>query len=153
MTRQVHAPKKPIDTAALQAAFVAGDGIIINGVPGSGADPFGSLLVAGTGIGVAYNTTTRAWTVSNTGGGGGGAADSFDTVSKNLKSYPWVGSYTGDQLDSLTFTIPGGTIVKTLNYTGDKLTSVVLSGNTPSGIDLTKTLSYTGDNLTGVTYS
>jgi hypothetical protein len=69
MTRTVLAQKKPIDTAALQSALVAGDGIIINGVPGSGADPFDSLLVAGTGIGVAYNTTTRAWTVSNTGGG------------------------------------------------------------------------------------
>lgn len=46
----------------------------------------------------------------------------------------------------------GGNITKTLNYTGEKLTSIVLSGNTPNGISLTKTLSYTGDSLTNITY-
>lgn len=54
-----------VSSADLQAAIVAGDGIIINGVPGSGVDPFGSLLVGGTGIDVAYNTTNRQWTVSS----------------------------------------------------------------------------------------
>lgn len=63
--RIVKADPKPITGADLQAALVAGDGIIINGVLGSGADPFGSLLVAGAGIDVAYNTTNREWTVSS----------------------------------------------------------------------------------------
>jgi hypothetical protein len=77
----------------------------------------------------------------------------FETVSKNLKSYPATLSYTGSTLNSIAYTTPSGTITKTLNYTGDKLTSVVLSGATPSGIELTKTLIYTADNLTGIAYS
>lgn len=77
----------------------------------------------------------------------------FETVSKNLKSFPSVLGYTADNLTSITYTTDTGTIIKTLNYTGDNLTSIVLSGDTPNGIDLTKTLSYVGDNLTNITYS
>ncbi len=206
MTRTVLAQKKPLTDAALQSAIVAGDGIIINGVPGTGTDPFSTLLVGGLGIGVEYNSVNRQWTITATliGGGGGGGGftathlstavtsttvtiesstgddavvsaatgsnagimtaamfstlqsalqQEFETVAKNLKSYPATLSYTGDRLDSIVYTLPSGTITKTLNYTGEKLTSVVLSGSTPSGIELTKTLSYTGDNLTGVAYS
>jgi hypothetical protein len=81
---------------------------------------------------------------------GGSLAQSFETVSKNLDAANATLNYTGDKLTSIVY---ANGITKTLNYTGDNLTSVVLSGNTPGGIDLTKTLSYTGDNLTGVTYS
>ena len=207
-------------SAALQAALVAGEGIIINGVPGTGVDPFEDLLAAGVGISLSYDDSNRIWTITNTGGGGGGGSgvtvrevdsnpsalvdtivfpngtvsivggtatitglqgpqgeqgpagatgatgpqgpagpqgdswqEEFETVAKNLKSYPNSRSYTGARLDSVTYTVPGGTIIKTLNYTGDKLTSVVLSGDTPSGIELTKTNTWTGDNLTGVAYS
>ena len=77
----------------------------------------------------------------------------FETVSKNIRSWDAVFGYTGDQLTTITYTNAADTIVKTFNYTGDKLTSLVLSGDTPSGIELTKTLSYTGDQLTGVNYS
>lgn len=42
----------------------------------------------------------------------------------------------------------------TCTYKADlKLTNIVLSGATPSEINLTKTLSYTGDSLTNITYS
>ena len=44
-------------------------------------------------------------------------------------------------------------ITKTINRTGDKITTIVLSGATPSGISLTKTFTYTGDNITGIAYS
>ncbi len=85
---------------------------------------------------------------------GGSAAETFETVSKNLKSYPATLSYSGQNLATIEYGLGGGlTILKTLNYTGENLTSVVLSGDTPGGISLTKTLDYTGDNLTGVIYS
>lgn len=76
----------------------------------------------------------------------------FETVSKNLKGYPYALNYTSGKLTNIVYTLPTGTITKTLNYTGEKLTSIVLSGNTPSGISLTKTLAYTGDNLSTITY-
>jgi hypothetical protein len=78
----------------------------------------------------------------------------FETVSQNLKQYPYTLSYTGEVLNQVIYSLPDSkSITKTLNYTGDKLTSVVLSGDTPSGISLTKTLTYTGDQLTSVNYS
>lgn len=79
---------------------------------------------------------------------------SFERTNKNLKSYPATLAYSGSgDLSTITYTVPGGTIVKTFNYTAGNLTSIVLSGNTPSGISLTKTLTYTTGNLTGVSYS
>lgn len=77
-------------------------------------------------------------------------ADTFETVSKNLKAIDSTLNYTGENLTSIVYS---NGITKTLNYTGDKLTSIVLSGSTPGGIELIKILSYTGDNLTSVSYS
>jgi hypothetical protein len=82
-----------------------------------------------------------------------GVAESFETVSKNLSSYDATLNFTGDDLTSIVYTAPGGNITKTFNYGGGNLTSIVLSGNTPGGIDLTKTLSYSGDDLSGIAYS
>jgi len=80
--------------------------------------------------------------------------EEFETISKNLRSYPYEITYDGDDIDYITYTLGGGQeIVKTFNYTVDQLTSIVLSGATPYGIELTKTLTYTGDDLTGVSYS
>lgn len=84
---------------------------------------------------------------------GGWASDTFETVSKNLKAYPYTINYTWSDVSSIVYTVPAWTITKTLNYTGDKLTSVVLSWDTPWWIDLTKTLGYTVDDLTSITYS
>ena len=83
-------------------------------------------------------------------GGGGSAQDTFERVSKNLRSVDFVLSYTDGDLTTLTY---ADGIVKTLNYTAGDLTSVVLSGATPAGIDLTKTLTYTAGELTAVAYS
>jgi len=80
-------------------------------------------------------------------------AEEFETVSKNLKNYPYSLVYGVDGLSTITYTTPSGNIVKTLNYTLGVLTSIVLSGSTPSGIELTKTLHYTGTDLTSVSYS
>jgi hypothetical protein len=60
---------------------IAGDGIIIDGVPGSGVDPFSTLLADGSGISTSYNSGTRVWTITNTGGGGGGGGATNLSVS------------------------------------------------------------------------
>jgi len=86
-------------------------------------------------------------------GASASAVSTFETVSKNIKAWAAVFAYTDGRLTTITYTKNDSTILKTLNYTGEKLTSIVLSGNTPSGIELTKTLSYTGDQLTGTNYA
>ena len=79
---------------------------------------------------------------------------SFETVNKNLDASNATFTYTNGTLTSLQYTVSSGTITKTLNYTNDVLTSVVLSGDLPPGLsETTKTLSYTNGILTGVSYS
>jgi hypothetical protein len=86
--------------------------------------------------------------------GSSSISEEFETVSKNLKSYPYALVYGVDGLSTITYDLGGGlSVVKTFNYTLSILTSIVLSGDTPSGIELTKTFSYTGVDLTGVAYS
>lgn len=81
-------------------------------------------------------------------------SEEFESVSKNLKSYPYVITYDGDDINYITYNLGGGnSIVKTFNYTLGILTSIVLSEDTPLGIFLTKTFNYTEGNLTNVTYS
>lgn len=80
--------------------------------------------------------------------------DTFESFSKNLRTYDYVLNYTGKDLTSIVYTVPsGGTVTKTLNYTGNLLTSIILSGILPAGIDTIKTLTYTGKDLTEITYS
>jgi hypothetical protein len=106
-------------------------------------------LTAGTNI--SLTETDNTIIVNSTGGGA--AQETFETVSKNIKSWDFTLNYTGDTLTSLVYSNGTNIITKTLNYTADTLTSIVLSGNTPSGIALTKTLGYTGDNLTSIAYA
>ena len=87
----------------------------------------------------------------NTAGAVTGVAESFETVSKNLPSSDAIYGYSLDG-DLLTIVYSNG-VIKTLNYTSGVLTSVVLSGVTPSGIELTKSFTYTASNLVAVTYS
>ena len=79
--------------------------------------------------------------------------ETFETVSKNLKSWAYSLSYASGILQSITYTNGALSVVKTLNYTSGVLSSVVLSGDVPSGISLTKTLNYTSGQLTSITYS
>lgn len=81
------------------------------------------------------------------------SAQYFETVSKNLNSWDASFNYLSGQLSAINYTDGASTITKTFNYTGTQLTSIVLSGDTPLGINLTKTLSYTGSDLTSVSYS
>lgn len=80
-------------------------------------------------------------------------AVTFETTSKNLAAWDAEFAYTLGILDTITYTDGVETIVKTFGYTGDQLTTLTLSGDTPDGIDLIKTLTYTGDELTSVAYS
>ena len=80
-------------------------------------------------------------------------SQTFETISKNLKSYPASLNYTSGSLTSIVYTLPSGTITKTLNYVSGVLSSIVLSGNTPDGISLTKTLNYTAGQLLSISYS
>ena len=100
-----------------------------------------SALTAGSNITIASDGTIS--TVS-----------AFETVSRNLNSKPFTMSRSGGVLQSITYDLGGGqSITKTLTRVNGTLSSVTLSGDTPSGIDLVKALQRdSGGNLTGVTY-
>ena len=83
-------------------------------------------------------------------GGGGGVAETFETVSKNLPAAGATIAYAGGEIDTITYS---NGVVKTFSYGVDGLSTVVLSGSTPGGIDLTKTLTYSAGQLSGFTYS
>ena len=103
---------------------------------------------------VVYEVVVQPIGLQGEAGASGEASNSFEGVSKNLKSYPSSLNYTGDDLSSIIYSLGGGsTITKTLSYTTDILTSITLSGDTPASIDLTKTLGYTGGELTSIQYS
>lgn len=84
---------------------------------------------------------------------GDSAKETFETVSKNVESWDVSFTYDTGNLVSASYTDTVSTILKTFNYTGDLLTSIVLSGDTPDGITLTKTFNYTSGSLTSVSYS
>jgi hypothetical protein len=79
--------------------------------------------------------------------------ETYEIVSKNLRSWGAVFDYIGDKLASITYSKGLDEIVKTFNYTGDELTSITLSGDVPAGIDLTKEFSSLSGQLIGVGYS
>jgi hypothetical protein len=110
-----------------------------------------NTLVSGTNIKTINNQSILG--SGNLTISGGSATESFETVSKNLKSWGGTLNYTGGVLTSIVYTDGIDTITKTFNYTSGVLTSIVLSGDTPIGIDLTKTLGYTSGDLTSITYS
>lgn len=86
-------------------------------------------------------------------GPAGSVEESFESVSKNIKSWNSALVFTTGQLTSIVYTSGPNTITKTFNYTSGVLTSLVLSGDTPSGIQLTKTLGYVSGSLSTITYS
>jgi hypothetical protein len=86
-------------------------------------------------------------------GPAGSVEESFESVSKNIKSWNAALVFTTGQLTSIVYTSGPSTITKTFNYTSGVLTSLVLSGDTPSGIQLTKTLGYVSGSLSTITYS
>lgn len=81
----------------------------------------------------------------------GGISESFETVSANLDSSDATLNYDVD--GNITSIDYANGITKTFNYTGEDITSIVLSGSTPSGITLTKTLTYTDGDVVNIAYS
>ena len=78
----------------------------------------------------------------------------FETISQNLKAYPYSINRTGDIISTVIYTLPGpATITKTFSYIDGRLSSVQLSG-TPLGPTVyTKLLTYTDELITGVSYT
>ena len=107
-----------------------------------------TLNFLGSGVETDLDGTKLNVTIS-----GGSSSETFETVSKNLKGNPYVLNYSGNRLVSVVYTLDSGSITKNLNYTGDLLTSIVLSGDTPAGIALTKTLGYSFGKLVSISYS
>jgi hypothetical protein len=78
----------------------------------------------------------------------------YETISQNLKAYPYIINRSGDTITSIQYTVPGpATITKTFNYTSDQLTSVVLTGSALGVTTYTKTLSYSEGAIVGVSYT
>lgn len=106
-------------------------------------------IVAGTNITI-DNTNLGYPVISATGG----LSESFETVSKNLKAYPYTITYASGDIDIIVYDLGGGMqITKTFGYTSGDVTSITLSGDTPNGIDLIKTISYVGGAVDNVVYS
>jgi hypothetical protein len=81
---------------------------------------------------------------------------SFETINKNLKSYPSSVEYTDDgDIQTITYDLgSNGAVTKTFTYTGKNLTFISLRGSVPSGIPLTKELVYDSeDNLINIEYN
>lgn len=83
------------------------------------------------------------------------ASNTFEIISKNIKSYPSSMSYDNNgSLLSITYTTNNGNIIKTFNRDiNNKIVSITLSGSLPSGISTTKNFTYLDDNLVAISYS
>jgi hypothetical protein len=80
---------------------------------------------------------------------------SFETVNKNIKGWPYVIGYSGNNVSTITYTTTSGTIVKTYAYDiNGNVTSVTLSGSgLPVGINTVKSFTYSIGNVVTITYS
>jgi len=113
----------------------------------SGTSGYGIRDNAGT---IQVKNLAGAWTDI----GSSGLSETFESVSKNIKAYPYEIAYAGGDVDTITYDLGSGLqIVKTFGYTSGDVTSVVLSGDTPTGVDLTKTISYLLGNVDNIVYS
>ena len=128
------------EAAALAAETTAFNNLRITNPP----------LVSSPATVLTYNQTTGQ--VEHTDAANLSPADTFETVSKNLRSEGATLGYDGaGNLTTLTY---ADGIVKSLAYNaGGDLETITLSGATPDGISLVKTLTYTNGNLTGVAYT
>ncbi len=81
---------------------------------------------------------------------------SFESINNNEACYPYSLTYDGsNRYNTITYTAPGGSIVKTFSYNGDgTINTIVLSGaGLPTIAYTTKTFTYTSGSLTSVAYS
>lgn len=82
-----------------------------------------------------------------------GLQETFETVSQNLKQYPYVIQYSGDYPSTVTYNLGSNRyIYKTITYSGEYATIISLSGSL-SGHSLNKNILYSGLYITGVYYN
>lgn len=82
------------------------------------------------------------------------SAQTFETILRNLKTYPSAMTYDVDNnIDTITYTLPSGAIIETISYNGTSIQSITLSGNTPQNISLVKSFTYTGSYISSISYS
>jgi hypothetical protein len=129
-----------------------GGSLTVREVDGSPSGTASTLVFPNGSVSFAGSTATI------TGLQGASWQETFETVAQNLKAYTTGFTYVDGRVTSVTYTVPSvGIAQKIINYTGNKITSIVLANVVgealPSGISLTKTITYTGDNITGVAYS
>jgi hypothetical protein len=117
------------------------------------------LLLTVQGVTVEFIYTGLTWQITATTGAKGnpGATGamplSYESISKNLNTYPYTITRTGNLISTITYTTPSGNYVKSYNYVQGVLSYVTISG-TPLGSSVyTKTLNYVSGVITSVSYS
>lgn len=93
--------------------------------------------------------------IAQSGGGGVDLSNylqnSFETYSKNLKSYPYTIADTSSTVTTITYSTGSGTIIKTITEVSPAVTTIVFSGDYPAGLPTTKSI--TDGNPITITYS
>lgn len=79
--------------------------------------------------------------------------ESFESISKNIRTWDFIVEYNLGLLTKIKYTKGSLIIDKSFNYTSGKITSIVLSGDTPSGIQLTKAIGYTSGKVSSISYT
>ncbi len=84
-----------------------------------------------------------------------GLSETFETINKNLKQYPYRLYYSGSYLTGVRYTISSTSFVnKSFSYDVDGiLYRIQLSGNPLPSTSLNKYFYYSGEILTGVSYN
>jgi hypothetical protein len=117
------------------------------------------LLLTMSGITVELIYSGSSWIVTATAGvaGASGATGSlptsYETVSKNLSSYAYTITYTGNNVASVAYTTPSGTITKSYTYTNGSISQISISGD-GLGYTYKKNLTYDASGfITNVSYT
>jgi hypothetical protein len=118
---------------------------------------FGGLISGDIGFGIRNNNGVIQ--IKNENGtwaapGGGSSVTTFETINKNLLSYNVTATTESATLITQTYNGPNGDIIKSISFDSSGLpTTIVLSGDTPAGINLTKTFDFSSQEIPLITYS
>jgi hypothetical protein len=88
--------------------------------------------------------------------GGGGSQTTFESLNKNINSYPFVVNYSGGLIANLFYTVPGSgyTITKRINYNlYNQIANIVISGSALGTAIFTKNITYIGNIASGASYT
>lgn len=77
----------------------------------------------------------------------------FESLSKNISSYPFSINRTGAVITSVEYTTPSGVITKAFTYIDGQITQIDISGIPLGASTYTKTLSYVNGEIQGASYS